>query len=916
MKELTTPLSDVLSIQSSMQRRLVSPLSSFVRFQKEWTERSVLDCFGDRTKLHVDRVAIRTANRELTYRELELISNGVAAAILSLRNTGAEPIPLLLEHEAAVPAAILGVLKAGKFYVPLDPTYPHERNHNVLEDSQAELIITNARNLSLARSLSGSRRQLVNLDEISPLNSNECPKVATQGDDLAYVLYTSGSTGKPKGVMHTHRNLLHNVMRHTNGRQICADDRIALLFSYSFGASVTNTFGAMLNGATLLPFDLKELGVARLAEWLEHNEITMFHTVPTVFRHLTDTFAGHQTFPKLRLIRLGGETMYQKDVERFKKHFSDDCILHVGMGSGETGVVLECFFDKRSDCKTHLAPAGYAAEDTEVLILDEKGDAVEFEHVGQIAIRSGFLSVGYWRRPELTKAAFLPYPEGGNERIYLTGDLGYMLPDGCVFHVGRQDSQVKIRGHRVELGEIEAALLNINGVKEAVVLAREDRPGKKRLVAYVAPDGHSTLRAPLLQGVIRKKLPDYMVPSAFVVLDSLPLLPNGKVDRQALLECPDMTPPSDKPEVAPRDFLEGRLCLVWKELLGLPSVGIHDDFFDLGGDSLLAVQMLSEIEEIWGQKLSVFQLLNGITVERLSKALMEEDRENFKTALVAIHPQGSRRPFFFLHGDAQNGGFYCRNLARHLGEDQPFCAVMPHGFDGCPIPESIEAMAADRLQAILTVQPAGPYFLGGFCNGGVIAFEIARQLQQRNEKVEALLLIDARERNASLRFASKALSFLALLLGLRPDTRRKCFRRLRSFFIGVQGRLRIFFTGLREASREGSWATIHFLLKKPRSLAIEFLDILDRLFNRIQSDSSTSTPALVDEQAARVNALHQAIEDYVPGKYFGRILLFRSSSHLTQFPGDPVAGWRGVTSGVEVYSLRGDHHGCLTTDVA
>ncbi len=564
-------------------RRHVRPTTPFIRFEKPWVERSVPDCFSEgASQQHADRIALSLTAGEMSYRELDQLSARVARALVSLRGHRTEPVALLLEHEAAVPAVMLGVLKAGKFYVPLDPSYPLDRNRHIVDDSQAELLISNERNLALAASLGASRCQLLNLDEIASDPLAEYPSARITPDDLAYVLYTSGSTGEPKGVMRTHRGLLHNVMRGTNLRHIAAGDRVALLFSYSFGAAMGNIFTTLLNGATLLPFNLREQGVARLADWLIERQVTFFHTVPTVFRHLTDVLTAEHAFPRLRLIQLGGETMFATDVERFKRHFGSHCLLTVGMGTSESGRLFEIGFDKDTQCLTDVLPAGYPVDDIEVLLLDANGQPVEVGRVGQIAVRGNFLSPGYWRRPELTAKAFRPDPTGGNARIYLTGDLGCVLPDGCVFHLGRIDSRLRIRGRSVEIPEVEAALLRIEGVSEAVVAAEEEPAGDRRLVAYIVPSAGKRPSVTALQRAISEKLPAHMVPSTFVVLDALPLLSNGKVNRRAL---PDAKPTrlQDRPFVAPRTPVENKLARIWADVLGVEQVGVKDNFFELGG---------------------------------------------------------------------------------------------------------------------------------------------------------------------------------------------------------------------------------------------------------------------------------------------------------------------------------------------
>lgn len=910
MNALTNLLSGLPELSASRGFRDARPTNTFVSFQPEWVEHSVPDCFVQRTAAYSHHAAVRTASGTITYGELERVSSGVANALLERMGSGAEAIALLLEHEAAVPAAMLGILKSGKFYVPLDATNPTERILEILCDSKAKLIITDRSNRALAESLCavGDRRSVC-LEDVQPVDSELGPKLSIQSDDLACILYTSGSTGKPKGVMHTHRSLLHKVMRHTNGRRISADDRIALLFSYNFGASMTNTFSALLNGATLAPFSLPNRGIAQLAQWLRDEDVTILHTVPTIFRRLLDGLSEAQEFPKLRLIRLGGETMYRSDVERFKKHFAESCILHLGMGSSETGVVLECFFDKTTECPSDLAPAGYAAEGVDVLIFDENGHDVGFERVGEIAVRSKSLSPGYWKNPELTKTVFQSSPEGNGERTYLTGDLGYKLPDGCVFHMGRKDSQVKIRGSRVELGEIEVALLNVGGVKEAAVIAHQDQSGGNHLAAYVALYDPPTVGVQDLRNALRKKLPKYMLPEALEILPALPLLSSGKIDRRALRPCQPVAYPSDNPEAAKLTLLETQLCGVWKRVLGLPGVGIQDDFFDLGGDSLLALQMVSEVEEHCGKKLSLSNFPNGITIEQLSRALLDGSG-HLGRPIVAIQGDGSKPPLFFLHGDVESGGLYCRNLARHLGPDQPFYAVAPHGSDGRMIPDTVEAMAADLLCALLDVQPQGPIHLGGFCNGGVVALEMARQLETKGRKVVAVLMVDSRDRNAPFRFARKVRDVLAFFR-VNTKVRRKYFARFRWYSAAVT-----------EASRRGVLYFALYMLTKFKNVMVAcWQPVVFIILRRPPSpvpkqDGSTSYSSSVDRFAAVRHLLHEALEEYVPGRFGGRIVLFRSTTHVAKFPGDPMSGWGRVAATVEVHRLSGSHKTCITTEAA
>ena len=602
--------------------RRTGPQNPFVEFKIEWTERSILNRFRSVARDCHEKIALKTKQSTYSYRDIDEISTRLGQAILSNRGRSPEPVALLLEHDAAVPAAMLGVLKAGKFYVTLDPFYPQDRNEYILADMHSELVVTNTRNLPLAHKLAKGRL-ILNLDQIGDQDSASDPGIDPSADDLAYVFYTSGSTGKPKGVMHTHRSLLHNVFRQTNGRHLSSDDRIGLLFSYSYGASANNTYGALLNGGMLLPFSIKEEGLDKLASWLAREDVTVLHTVPTVFRHFASSLSDPGLFPRLRLIRLGGETMYRQDLDLFKKHFHKDCLLHVGMGSSETGMMLECFFDHESECVTPTLPAGYPAQDVEVLLLDESGMVVEGEGVGEIVVKGRHLSRGYWGKTELTNQRFLPDPNGSEERMYYTGDLGYRSPDGCITHRGRKDSQVKIRGYRVELSEIELAILNISGIKEAVVVARDNQTGEKQLVAYVVAISAPGPSVRSLLGLLRQKLPDFMVPSAVVILDALPLLPNGKVDRQAL-----PSPDWERPELAgnpvpPRDPIEAKLAEIWANVLGLKHVGVQDDFFGLGGHSLLATRVLSQVTSIFGVELTLRTFFDNPTIQEMARAITQ-----------------------------------------------------------------------------------------------------------------------------------------------------------------------------------------------------------------------------------------------------------------------------------------------------
>ena len=606
-------------------RALVPVPVNFIEFPKEETEQSIPDRFEARVRAFPDHLAVKTKNRQLTYTEVNNMANRIGRYILQDRGAAPEPVALLLDHDALIIATILGVLKSGKFYVPLDPSYPHARLKLIIEDSGAALLIADSRTLPLANKLATPECNVMNLDEKDVSGEfEEDLQLPISPGAFAYVLYTSGSTGEPKGVIQTHRNVLHNVMKYTNGIHLSSEDRCSLLAYCSFSASISDIFGALLNGASLFLFPLKEESLVRLADWLDHQQITVYHSVPTVFRHFLRAIAEDRKFPQIRLIKLGGEPAYKSDVDLFRRHFSEQCILHVGLGATEMNIIRQYFIDGKTELQGTAVPVGYAVDSTEVLLLDEQMQEVGLHQVGEIAIRSPYLSPGYWRKPELTKALFREDAESG-QRIFLTRDLGRMLPDGSLLHLGRKDFQmVKIRGNRIGVAEIEIALLDIPGVREAVVHAQEDHLGEKYLVAYMVLESGPEISVSEIRGVLRERLPEFMIPSAFVKIEKMPLTPNGKVDRLAFPAPERARSEQDKSFVPPRSPLEEVLALICCQVLDIQRVGANDNFFELGGHSLLATQVLSRIAGLLHIELSLHHIFDAPTISGLAEEILKK----------------------------------------------------------------------------------------------------------------------------------------------------------------------------------------------------------------------------------------------------------------------------------------------------
>jgi len=614
---------------------------------KEKIVQSIPDRFEKIARQYPDRLAVKMGDRSLTYDAFNKATNRIARAILAIRGPGSEPIALLFEHGIDLLLALFGVLKAGKFYVAINSTFPPERMNTILEDSGTGLIATNGGNAEVARSLTGGTRGLLNIDAIDGSVSSENLGLAISADVLLTILYTSGSTGDPKGVCLRHKSIRHN----TNGYfPIGLDDRLSLIHSVSFGSANTHLYHSLLNGASLFPFDIRSEGVERLARWLSREEITMLHVPPAVFRQIADAALLEHKFPHLRLLRLSGAPVAKSDFDLYKKNFFSTTLLEIMMGSTESRGICRAVVDQTFSFPETGTPAGYPNPDKKIFLLDENGREVGPGEVGEIAVQGTSLSERYWRQPENNGAKFLRGPKTVEEPMWLTGDLGRMRPDGFLIHLGRKDFMVKIRGYRVELGEIERTLHAHPQVKEAGVVARDRESGEKYLAAYVVLSSHPRPTVDELRRFLKRTLPDYMMPSAFVFMESLPLT-NGKLDRKALPNPDERRPELTQPYISPRNDVERMLAEIWAEILSLDRVGVHDNFFDLGGHSLAATRVVSQVIKQFRLELPLQSLFQSPTVaemaavidERQKNRLTEEELERILTELEAMSEEEAKK---------------------------------------------------------------------------------------------------------------------------------------------------------------------------------------------------------------------------------------------------------------------------------
>ncbi len=693
--------------------------------------------FEERAAATPDAPAVSDARGELSYRALDQRASALAGHLRALGVGPGHRVAVLLERSCDVVVALLSVAKVGAAYVPIDPRYPANRIAYVLEDAEPSVVLTES---SLRGAFAGDRpAKILCLDADLTLEGPSGSRALSEPSLPAYVLYTSGSTGRPKGVV-VSVGALSNFLR-SMGRKpgIRPDDRLLSVTTIAFDISGLELWLPLVTGASVAvaSSDVAADG-ARLLELIERFAPTMMQATPATWRVLLE--AGWRGDKRLRVL-CGGEA--------FPRDLAEQLLARAGSvwnmyGPTETTIWSTL---QRVASGEGPVPIGQPIDRTRVYVLDRHGEVVPLGVSGELTIGGDGVAEGYFHRPELTSEKFLadPFAPEPGARMYRTGDLGRLRSNGALDHLGRLDHQIKLRGFRIEPAEIEAALKD-GGAKDAVVIAREDRPGDVRLAAYLVADA-STPPVAGLRERLRARLPPYMIPSAFVALDALPQTPNGKIDRAAL-PAPDAAEHCPAREyVAPRDAIEIALVRLWEEILGVKAPSIRDDFFSLGGHSLLAVRLLARVAREHGVDLPLRTLLDDPTIESLG-ARLRTSRTSIPHAfetfahLVPIRAEGRGQPLVCVHG----AGGHVLNMAaiaRHVGPGRPFFGFQARGADGWSEPfAQVEDMATEYLRELRSVQPVGPYYLSGYCGGGLVAFEMATMLQNMGQEVALLALID------------------------------------------------------------------------------------------------------------------------------------------------------------------------------
>ncbi|MEO7021510.1 MAG: amino acid adenylation domain-containing protein [Ktedonobacteraceae bacterium] len=735
-------------VQAPTQPITTLPLLSQEQYQQivlDWnaTERAythehlVYELIEEQALLRPEAPALSSRGLKLTYGELNSKANRLAHYLQAQGVGPGSVVGIYLPRNLEMVIALYATLKTGAAYLQLDPATPPSRTALILQEAQVVLLVTQE---SLVTRLAQCEVPLLNLDQmgehLSTQPDENLPRSITP-EYPVYIIYTSGSTGKPKGVVVQHKSLVQMIFWYHETFEVTADDKATQLASLSFDATVFEIWPCLTKGVELyLVEEEVRISPTALIPWLVKHGITICY-LPTA---LVDLMVN-RAWPaqgQLRLMLTGGDQLHHLPTKEAK-------FTLINMyGPTENTVVATWAAIPPGQEEERLPVIGRAIANTQVYVLNQAGEPQPIGVPGELFLGGQSLAQGYLDRPDLTAASFMPDPFSGRSgaRLYKTGDIARYQADGNLEFLGRRDHQVKIRGFRIELGEIETLLMGYPGVHEAIVVVSENIPGEKRLGAYVVPQAGVTLTKEKLQRFLKERLPDYMVPTALSLLEELPQTSHGKVDRQALASRRLITHSSSEQYIAPRDAIELQLAHLWEKLLGINPISVTENFFQLGGHSLTGVRLMSQIQRLFGLELPLSMLFQEATIASLATVLRQQEAQMIFTPLVAIQPDGSRPPLFCVH--PSGGEVLCyMNLARHLGSDQPVYGLRASDLQLQEAGTSLIEMASAYREALCTIQPYGPYFLGGWSMGGVIAFEMARQLEAQGQHVAFLGLFDS-----------------------------------------------------------------------------------------------------------------------------------------------------------------------------
>ena len=696
-------------------------------------DRCIHALFEEQVERTPDAIAVIFECQRLTYRELNVRANQLAHYLRKLGVGSEVMVGVCVERSLEMVIGFLGILKAGGTYVPMDPAYPKERLAVMVEDTKVPIILTQQCLVDMLPANAPTITCLDTHEKKITQENKENPVSGATAVHLAYVMYTSGSTGRPKGVCVSHRAVIR-LVANTNYISLEPSDIVAQVSNFSFDAVTFEIWGALLHGACLhiISKDVI-LSPDNFASQIQKQKISVLFMTTALFNLMARELPT--AFRTVKYLLFGGEAADPVCVRKILEKGSPDRLLHM-YGPTESTTFTTWYPVESVMENAPTVPIGRPVANTIVYILDKYLQPVPVGVEGELFIGGEGLALGYLNDSGLTEEKFVqnPFEKEQGARLYRTGDLARYLPDGNIQLVGRLDNQVKIRGFRIEPGEIETMLRQHPAVQDSIVIAGRDPTEGRQLIAYVLSGDNSSIAKYELRDFLLENLPEYMIPSRFVMLDSFPLTPNGKVDRNALSAMEDSLPEQKTTVVAPRNTLEKQLSDAWKKLLNLQDVGITENFFALGGHSLLAVQLMAEIKKVTGQQVPVLTLFQSPTIEQLADKIRRGEWAEQTSTPIKMNPCARKTPLFWVHD---------MFLAGYLQADQPLYVVHSLIPDEELVSQwTVEEMAAEHLNEIRSIQPKGPYILGGYCFWAVIALEMARQLMRQGDEVSFLFLVE------------------------------------------------------------------------------------------------------------------------------------------------------------------------------
>lgn len=798
--------------------------------------------------------ALVTASASCSYADLDRWSDAIAADLLAAKSPVDRPVAVLTRDNVRLAAALLGVIKAGRFFVMVDAADPAERIALLLRESGAALCLAE-RGASLPLELSAIPRVVIR-EQDEARDASAPPEQPL--NEFVFVIFTSGTTGKPKGVLTPQHGFVRRTVRGSvrNGR--LRGERLLYTALPGFARATNTVFGALLMGATLCAFDARGEDLNALASWIARQRITFLSLPPSLYRRLMASKPASLDLSSVRTLRIGADRKTLADIAAFKANFPRGCALSLGYASTESGPAFGMRLDHDTPVEGPLVPMGRPFPGIDVWILDEEGNEVADGETGELVIRSEDVIEGYWKDADQASARFRVDADG--RRTVHTGDLVKRDATGLYYFVGRADARLKIHGRRIDASEVEAAIFSAApGVAECAVVGKPDTNGELRLVAYVVVKPGAPFEPRELRARLRSAHPAWMVPARIHPIDSLPYTRGGKLDRAALTARVD---PESAEETGARDELEAQLAEIWTRVIGTP-VHVNDDFFDdLGGESVVAAHLVAEVEKGTGKTLALSQLIELNTIVKMAAHLRTFRHTN--RIAIAVKPQGSKPPLFCVAGMGGSVMVF-RTLAAGLG-DRPLWGLTFHGFDAKAYPPTSTAMAKRYVEAAREVQPNGPYFLAGYSGGGKMALEMARLLVAAGEKVAFVGLLDSSAGGKAPTMLQRIANRLDML---RQDPVRRIPQFTREF-----------------AMKPARWGWR--IVRKPLARA------------GLAKQPPVPGPHYLARRAQT--------RDYSTAPYHGLVGLFRARNGLGYLGRREDLGWRalGVTR-LEIIDVRGDH---------